>query len=78
MGFQIPSREFQLEFFRYALIVSYLLTGALLSVILVNVTSNKEKWIANIGLDVVLISVFFIYCRNVHKQSVRFHKHMFV
>lgn len=66
-----PSRLFQIEVLRYVFVVTYLVTGALFSSILVTV-SESELWINNVGSDILLCLVFLILCRAVHKPKVCF------
>lgn len=69
-GFEIPSRDFQLEVFRWMFVLFYILTGALMSAILMDVSGdNSNFWSANIAMDVILVVVFLVYCRNVHRQD---------
>ena len=66
-----PSRLFQIEVLRYAFVVTYLITGAVFSAILVGVAPESNLWINNIGTDILLCIVFLILCRAVHKPTVR-------
>ena len=68
-GFQLPSRAFQLSFFRFGFAVFYVLQGILFSIILTKVSSQGANWVANIGIDIVLVLIFLVYCKNVHIQS---------
>ena len=70
LGIRYPTRDTQKQLFRWLFIVSYLLQGALFSAVLANVTSDAEKWVVNVGFDLVLVSVFAIYFNNVHNQNV--------
>lgn len=65
-GFQYPSRQFQLRFFRYLFVVVYIVQGCLLSVICSKVTQESYRWIANFGFDVLLAVLFYYYCENCH------------
>jgi branched-subunit amino acid transport protein len=65
-----PPRDTQLEYCRYGFIATYILTGALLSAVLINIGPKADPWVANIVLDCILAVVFYIYCKNVHIQEV--------
>lgn len=69
-GVRYPSRDRQLELCRYGFIAFYILVGALLSGILINVSPNPNVWIGNIVVDVILCVIFYFYCQNVHIQEV--------
>jgi hypothetical protein len=58
--------------YMWMFVVSYLLIGALLSYILVQTSPDQLRWVANIGMDVLLVGIFVIYCRNIHLKSVSF------
>lgn len=68
-GLKIPTRQFQLEFFRYAFVVTYLVLGALMSTILTYVAPGTNKWVGNVGSDVFLCLIFLAYCRHTHVQE---------
>ncbi len=70
-GLKMPSRIFQIEISRWAFAFIYCVQGAMLSFILIQVTNDRFKWMANIGLDIFFAIVFLVYCKNVHVQKVR-------
>jgi hypothetical protein len=68
-GLQIPTRDTQLVIFRWSFAFFYLLTGTLLSVILIEVSDDHNTWATNIVFDVILVIIFLVYCQNVHRQD---------
>jgi hypothetical protein len=67
-----PPREKQIEFFRYFFMLSYSLTGAMMSGFLSHVPStySSNLWLLNFFCDLVLCLVFFLSCRNIHRPKV--------
>lgn len=41
-----------------------------MSLILIQVSPDRQRWVANIGFDILLSVVFVIYCKNVHVKAV--------
>ena len=68
-GINIPTRGAQIEIFRWLFAFFYCVQGAIMSVILIQVTGARLKWLANIGFDFFLVIVFLVYCRKVHIQN---------
>lgn len=67
---KLPLRVHQLVFFRWAFVVSYAIIAGLSTAILMTVTDNGGKWVANLALDAFLLIVFLVYARNAHKHNV--------
>jgi len=65
-----PTRPTQLEILRYTFVVSYVVTGCLLSAVLMQVTGGGLLWSINIVTDVALCVVFIRLCKSVHKTRV--------
>lgn len=65
-----PKRLQQLQFCRWGFAVSYLLIGILLSYILIKVSPDSNKWVANIILDIFLVAIFIRYFKNAHIKAV--------
>ncbi len=70
MHLQFPNRATQVDICRWVFVVSYLLIGCLMSLILIQVSPDRQRWVANIGFDILLSVVFVIYCKNVHVKAV--------
>jgi hypothetical protein len=57
---------------RWAFCIFYLAEGAMLSSFLVVVASvDRFTWICNVGTDIILIAIFFFYCKNNHLKKVK-------
>lgn len=67
---QYPTRETQMELCRWGFVISYILIGAMLSWILIQVTPDQTKWVGNVVVDVLLVTVFVVYCRSIHQKAV--------
>lgn len=67
-----PSRVFQMEVLRYVFIITYLIIGALLSTILIEVTPESTLWVNNIASDIICCVIFFFLCWRVHNPTVFF------
>jgi hypothetical protein len=65
-----PSRIFQIEVLRYLFIITYLIIGALLSTILIEVTPESTLWINNIATDIICCVIFFFLCWRAHNPTV--------
>ncbi len=68
-GILYPSRQRQLEYSRYFFMGSYALVSILLSVVLVKVSDNQERWAGNSVIDAILLVLFWIYCSKVHVHN---------
>jgi hypothetical protein len=66
--FKKPSRKSQMEIFRWAFAVSYVVVGAMFSSYLVHVTGDRV-WILNVACDFILAIVFLIVCQNVYNKN---------
>ena len=69
-GIKLPSRKTQLEMYRWSFIISYCLLGAMFSAFLIKVTTSSLQWMANVGSDILLSSIFFYYYKNAHIKKV--------
>jgi hypothetical protein len=67
-----PTRFKQIEFLRYLFMLSYCLTGAMMSGFLSNVPSNisSKLWLLNFMCDVLLCILFYFLCRRIHNNKV--------
>jgi hypothetical protein len=65
-----PSRAVQIEVLRYLFIATYLLIGALLSSILIEVTPGSTLWVNNVASDIICCIIFFFLCRRAHNPTV--------
>lgn len=65
-----PSRAFQIEVLRYFFIATYLIIGALLSSILIEVTPESTLWVNNVASDIICCLIFFFICRRAHNPTV--------
>lgn len=67
-----PSRMKQIEFFRYLFILSYCITGAMMSGFLSNVPSdiNSKLWLLNFFCDILLCIIFYFTCKRIHNNKV--------
>ena len=77
-GFKIPSRLAQLEFYRWLFIISYTLLGIFLSLILIDVATESNQWVANIGSDFLLTFIFYYYYKFGHVRKVLLHDLIFL
>lgn len=73
-GWSLPSRAWQLEFFRYSFVICYIVLGAMMSSFLIAVTNDSYKWMANVATDCMLALYFFYYykfsyVRRDHQES---------
>lgn len=67
---QYPSRYIQLLWVRYLFVISYILIGCLMSVILIRVSNDNNKWTANIVMDILLCIIFLVYAQHIHVKAV--------
>lgn len=68
---QYPSRESQLVICRWAFLLSYIAISAVFSAILIQTSAERMKWIANVGIDILLATIFVVYYKNCHAKAVR-------
>ena len=68
---KLPRRHFQMKFFKYAFAVCYLLEGSLLGSVLVKSASNSNRWVINVGIDLLLVILFLLYCRKSYNHRVQ-------
>ena len=74
-----PSRNTQLALLRIWFCVTYLLIGALLSSLLIEVSEVNDKfWTLNVITDFILSLFFFFYCKNCHRQSSNYQRVWFL
>jgi hypothetical protein len=62
-----PSRGTQVQMLRWSFALSYVVIGAMMSSYLAHVTGNN-RWVVNVGSDIVLVVVFLIAFRAVTKR----------
>ena len=65
-----PPREKQLWWYRWAFIVCYMTISVCLTIILVNVSPDTNKWTGNIAMDIILCLIFIFYCENIFIKAV--------
>ena len=70
MGLKYPQRYTQLELCRWSFVGSYLLVASLLSAVLILSSTDKERWVANLGFDIILCILFLVYCKNTNNHEV--------
>ena len=68
---KLPRRHFQMKFFKYTFAVCYLLEGSLLGSVLVKSASISNRWVINVGIDLLLVILFLLYCRKAYNHRVQ-------